>query len=94
MFPAAKDFATELSEMEGIHKLMANTTKLNIDKATVRQLFKAVAKVSDELIELSFILGQNKRRLQVQQMAHASEFYVPIMYNDRIFLTSNGYPDI
>ena len=80
--------------MEGIHILMANTTKLNIDKATVRQLFKAVAKVSNELNELSFIHGQNKRRLQVQPMVHASVFYVPNMSNDRIVLTTNGYPDI
>ena len=73
---------------------MANITKLNIDKATVRQLFKAAAKVLDELNELSFIHGQNKRRLQVQPMAHASEFYVPNMFNNRIVLTTNGYPDI
>ena len=60
----------------------------------VRQLFKAVAKVSDELNELSFIHGQNKRRLPIQPMAHASEFYVPNMCNDRIVLTTDGYPDI
>ena len=71
---------------------MANTTKVNIDKATVRQLFKAVAKVSDELNELSFIHGQNKRRLQVQPMSYASEFYVPNMFNGQIVLTTNGYP--
>ena len=73
---------------------MANNTRLNVDKATVRQLFKAGAKVSDELNELSFIHGQNKRRLPVQPMAHASEFYVPNMFNDRILLTSKGHPDI
>ena len=27
-------------------------------------------------------------------MAYASEFYVPNMFNDRIVLTTNGYPDI
>ena len=73
---------------------MANITKLSIDKAMVRQLFKAVVNASDELNELSFIHGQNKRRLQVQPMAHASEFYVPNMFNDQIVLTTNGYPDI
>ena len=73
---------------------MANTIKLNIDKTVVLQLFKAVVKVSDELNELSFIHGQNKRRLQVQPMEHASEFYVPNMFNDLIVLTTNGYPDI
>ena len=30
---------------------MATITKLNIDKATVRQLFKAVIKASDEINE-------------------------------------------
>ena len=32
--------------------------------------------------------------MQVQPMEHASEFYVPNMFNDRIVLTTNGYPDI
>ena len=40
---------------------MASTTKLNIDKATVRQLFKAVVKASDEILEASFVYGQYKR---------------------------------
>ena len=68
---------------------MANTTKLSIDKARVRQLFKTVVKASDELNEVSFLHGQSKRRLQVQPMAHASEFYVANMSNDL-----NGYPNI
>ena len=43
-----RNFAKELSEKEGISSIqMATTTKLNIDKATVRQLFKAVVKASD-----------------------------------------------
>ena len=73
---------------------MANTNKLHIDQATVRQLFKAVVKVLDELNELSFIHGQNKHRRPVQPMVHASEFYVPNMFNDRIILTISDYPDI
>ena len=68
--------------------------KLSIDKATVQQLFKAVVKASNEVNELSFLHGQNKRRLQVQPMAQASEFYVPNMFNDQIVLTTNVYPDI
>ena len=65
---------------------MANITKLSIDKATERQLFKAVVKALDVINELSFLHGQNKRRLQVQPMAQASEFqvYVPNMFNDLI----------
>ena len=41
---------------------MANITRLNIDKATVRQLFKAVVKATDEINKTSFIHGQTKRR--------------------------------
>ena len=39
---------------------MATTTRLNIDKATVRQLFKAVVKASDEIQEKYFVYGQTK----------------------------------
>ena len=73
---------------------MANLTRLNIDKATVRQLFKAVVKATDEFNETSFVHGQTKSRLQVQPMAQASEFYVPNRFNDRILLTSKVHPDI
>ena len=50
---------------------MANTMKLNIDKATGRLLFKAVVKATDEINETSWVHGQTKRRLQVQPMAQA-----------------------
>ena len=73
---------------------MATTTSLNIDKATVRQLFKAVVKASDEINEKSFVHGQAKHLLQIQPMAQVSEFYVPNGFNDRIALTTNGHPDI
>ena len=73
---------------------MATTTKLNIDKATVRQLFKAVVKASDEINEKSFVYGQVKRVLQIQPLALASEFYVTNCNHDRIALTTNGHPDI
>ena len=32
--------------------------------------------------------------LQIQQLAQASEFYVPNGYHDRVALTTNGRPDI
>ena len=75
---------------------MATTTKLNIDKATVRQLFKAVVKASDEINEKSFVYGQAKpeRVLQIQPLAQASGFYVPNGNYDRVVLTTNGHPDI
>ena len=47
--------------------------KLNIDKATVRQLFKAVIKASDEINEKSIVYGQAKRVLTLQPLAQASE---------------------
>ena len=54
---------------------MTTTTRLNIDKATVRQLFKAAVKASDEIQEKSFVYGQTKRLLPIQPLAQASEFY-------------------
>ena len=73
---------------------MATTTKLNIDRATVRQLFKAVTKAADEIKEKSIVHGAAKRVLQLQHLAQASEFYVPNGNHDRIALTTNGHPDI
>ena len=111
MYPTAVDsygqtgLSSSVSSCEGFAKnrkggdtyiQMANTTKLSIDKAMVRQLFKAVVKASDELNEESFLHGLGKCRLQVQPMAQASEFYVSNMFHDslRILLTSKGHPDI
>ena len=68
--------------------------KLNIDRATVRQLFKAVIKASDEINQKSIVYGQAKRVLPLQPLAQASEFYVPNGNHDRIALTTNGHPDI
>ena len=73
---------------------MANITRLNINKATVRQLFKAVVKATDEINETSFVHGQTKHRLKFRPILQASEFYVPNMFNYRILLTSKGHPDI
>ena len=69
---------------------MANTMKLNIGKATVRQLFKAVVKATDQINE-TFIHGQTKCRLQIQPSAHGSEFYVPNIFKDQILLTKNSH---
>ena len=73
---------------------MAITTKLNIDNATVRQLFKAVIKATDEINEKSILYGQAKRVLPIKPLAQAAEFYVPNGNQDRIALTTNGHPDI
>ena len=63
---------------------MPTTAKLNIEKATVRQLFRAVVKATDEINEASFLHGQNKHRFKVDIMAQGSEFYVPNIFRDRI----------
>ena len=73
---------------------MATTTKLNIDRATVRQLFRAVTKAADAIKEKSIIYGATKRVLPLQHMAQASEFYVPNGNQDHIAFTTNGHPDI
>ena len=73
---------------------MASTEKLNIEKATARQLFRVVVKATDEINEASFTHGQNKRRYKVDIMAQGSEFYVPNIFRDRVAVTAKGYPDI
>jgi hypothetical protein len=73
---------------------MALIAKLNIEKATARQLLRVVVKATDEINEASFTHGQNKRRYKVDIMAQGSEFYVPNIFRDCIAVTAKGYPDI
>ena len=66
---------SETTEDQGSKQyFVANTMKLNIDRATVRQLFRAVTKAADEIKEKSIIYGATKRVLPLQHMAQASEF--------------------
>ncbi len=53
---------------------MATIAKLNIEKATVRQLSIAVVKAAGEINGASFTHGQNKLRYKVDIMAQESEF--------------------
>ncbi len=74
---------------------MANIAKLN--KSSLLQLFKAVVTETDEIHEINRTLevhGLTKRLLQIQPMAHGSEFYVPNAFKDGVLLTKNGHPDI
>ena len=73
---------------------MASIEKLNIEKATARQLFRVVVKATDEINEVSFTHGQNKRRFKVDIMAQGSEFYVLNIFRDCITVNAKGYPDI
>ena len=59
---------------------MASIRKLNIEKATARQLFRVVVKATDEINEASYTHGQNKRRYKLDIMAQGSEFYVPNIF--------------
>ncbi len=61
---------------------MVTIARLNMDKATVRQLFKEVVKATDEINEKLFIHRQIKCRLKVDSMAQGFEFYVPNMFKD------------
>jgi hypothetical protein len=72
---------------------MASTAKLNIEKSTVRQLFRVVVKATDEIYEASFTHGQKKRCYKVDIMAQGSEFYVPNIFIDRLAVTAKGYRD-
>ncbi len=72
---------------------MASIAKLNIEKATARQLFRVVVKATDEIDEASFTHGKSKRRYKVDIMAQGSEFYVPNIFRDCAAVTAKGYPD-
>ena len=43
---------------------MTTTVKINVDKAPLKTLFKTIAKINDELNEISFVHGTIRRRLQ------------------------------
>ena len=55
----------ELSEKDGIYILIwqrpTSPVRINIDRATVRHLFRAFVKPIDEINETSFLHGQTKR---------------------------------
>ena len=73
---------------------MTTIAKLNIEKATVRQLFRAVIKATDEINETSFLHGRNELRFKVNIMAQWSDFYVQNIFRDRIALNAKGYPSV
>ncbi len=71
--------------------LMVTAANPNIDKSTVRQLFRAVVKTTDEMNETSFVHGQNKRRFKVDTTAQGSGVNVPHIFRDQIVLTTKGF---
>ena len=62
------------------------TVKINVDKASLKVLFKTIAKINEELNEISFVHGTTKRRLEIKAQAQAADFYTPNQFTDTIVL--------
>ena len=62
--------------MEGINTFNMRTTtvKINVDKASLKTLFKTIAKINEDLNEISFVHGTTRRRLQIKAQAQAADF--------------------
>ena len=58
--------------------------KINVDKASLKTLFKTIAKINEELNERSFVHGTTRRRLQIKAQAQAADFYTPNKFTDTI----------
>ena len=69
----------------------ATTVKINVDKASLKTLFKIIAKINEDLNEISLVHGMTRRRLQIKAQAHATDFYTPYQFTDTIVL-GNGSP--
>ncbi len=67
------------------------TVKINVDKMSLKVLFKTMAKTKDNMNETSFLHSITKRRLQIEAQAQAVDFYTPNQCSDTIVL-KNGCP--
>ncbi len=56
---------------------MATILKINIDKVTLKVLFKTIAKSNVEMNETSFVHGSTSRRLQIKSQVQAADFFTP-----------------
>ena len=65
---------------------MTTTVKItsNVDKASLEVRFKTIAKINEELNEISCMHGTTKRRLQIKTQAQAADFYTPNQFTDTI----------
>ena len=70
---------------------MKTTVKINVDKASLKTLFKTIANINDDLNEISFVHGTTRRRLQIKVQAQGADFYTPYQFTDTIVLR-NGSP--
>jgi hypothetical protein len=62
------------------------TVKIHVDKVSLKVLFKAMAKMNDDMNETSFVHSITKRRLQIKAQAQAADFYTPNQSSDTIVL--------
>jgi hypothetical protein len=60
------------------------TVKLNVDKVSLKVLFKTMAKMT----ETSFVHSITRSRLQIKAQAQAADFYTPNQFPDTIVLKS------
>ena len=67
------------------------TVKINVDKVSLKVLFKTIAKMKDDMNETSFEHSITKRRLQIKAQAQAADFVTPNQFSDTIVL-NNGCP--
>ncbi len=65
------------------------TVKINVDKLSLKVLFKKMAKMHDDMNETSFVHSITKRRLQTKAQAQAADLYMPNQFSDTIVL-KNG----
>ena len=71
--------------------MKTTTLKINVDKTSLKTRFKTIAKINEELNEISFMHGTTRRRLQIKAQAQAANFYTPNQLTDTVVLR-NGSP--
>ncbi len=67
------------------------TVKKNVDKVSLKVLFKTMAKMNDDMNEISFVHSITKRQWPIKAQAQAADFYMPNQFSDTIVL-KNGCP--
>ncbi len=64
------------------------TVKINVDKVSLKVLFKTTAKMNDAMNETSFVHSITKSQLQIKAQGQATDFYMPNQFSDTIVLNS------
>ena len=84
----------ELCGKEGIYCRNATQVKTKLDKATVHQFFKAVARVSTDINDKFIITSKKKRKQPIGFIASPFKIHMPNKYIDHISISKNGHPII